>query len=864
MVDGDTPLMACISLLKDVFPIYIYTRSNTREARRRFEGRGVLLCVKEYFASTPQPHPSLLSTFVFPRFCVCVLLVSLATPLTQKNRSTSHALAFHNALSKKISFTYLILPSFLLFFFSSCTHKRMASPSSQLHCLCAGGGPDAAAIERLLAAGAKLCYVAGGASTLHLLLQHAGMEALQAALRTPEKLDFSVWNEQGATPLHVLLEARAPPLDVLPLLEQLVGRLRLHREDVLDLGAAAGDGLTVLGCAAKRGLLAATWSALKLTPQVEEQVVGRGALIPVNHVVALSDWTSLPAEDRMRRFRFDAGIVAPPDPTRQLLDVSSTPPTGPEVLQQLIHDGADIMATREQEPISCCALWRCLQSWPVESVAMCMRSPHVLNFDRVLDAVTCRASSADVDPVLRLVQERLARRPTDILHWDRLFRPAARMGMLSPVCSFLYNNTLPNALPDPPLDLEIAWMYDVTDMRGKPYYHRFNAPVDALCRGSRNTAALLRATDARLPPQKVDLDRYGVYDRPDVCFIDPISKDTALHRVLQRGSLSSIASILNADQCLDFGKRDACGRTALHGICRPSGQSQTELEEVLQLLSRRWRENPDDRIDLATQDVEGRTVLGCAAAAGHLAVVWLALKDTPPFRAWPKPIPVTHRVKPADVAALSIKDRRALRFDESVTVRNSETNKFLELVRCSLPCAVAPSTPTAEEVQKRVAGEADVMAKISGSLTPALWHCLQSWPIDSVAACLQTSHRLRLDDVVDAAFCRERTEDAEAVLRLVAQRMRSHPADTITWRDVYAPAARAGLLAVFCAVLEASVEEALPAALVELSTAYDWDLEELKGKPYFRYFDVPPEGVRHENRNAAALKRVADSRVEAI
>eukprot|EP00796_Vickermania_ingenoplastis_P001057 gene1056-biopygen858 len=144
-----------------------------------------------------------------------------------------------------------------------CFNKDVAryidadAATSRLWAACLGyPEPDYAAIDECVSAGADvMCRVLDKEPLLTIVLVRGPVKVVEAVLRTPRRIDFTIENSSFNTPLHRLAEGwlngyEKTPEEVRRLLHLVLDRLEQHPNDVVDWGKKNQSGIEPISAAA--------------------------------------------------------------------------------------------------------------------------------------------------------------------------------------------------------------------------------------------------------------------------------------------------------------------------------------------------------------------------------------------------------------------------------------------------------------------------------------------------------------------------------------------------------------------------------------------------------------------------------------
>lgn len=141
--------------------------------------------------------------------------------------------------------------------------------------------PDPSLVEEYLCDGATLNVVWSGIPLLSRLIDSGSVEAVAAALRCEEPIDFTLGNPDpkeevtrgSMSVLHHLCDLKENAV-VAAMLDLVVHRLQCYPEDVCDLDMRDAKGLTLLDRAALKNRLALFWSRLQDLPYYTDTTSG--------------------------------------------------------------------------------------------------------------------------------------------------------------------------------------------------------------------------------------------------------------------------------------------------------------------------------------------------------------------------------------------------------------------------------------------------------------------------------------------------------------------------------------------------------------------------------------------------------------
>lgn len=173
--------------------------------------------------------------------------------------------------------------------------------------LCWIGDAEPSEVEKLVEDGADLCFQQPGVilPLLHQLLNTGSLSSVQACLKTPRVIDFTVTDLLENTALHHICLNHSGRNHLVELLHMVLDRLQAHPGDIIDWSLTNRRGDTFLSLAAKYGVLSVVWEILQ-TRKVSF-FTEPSQLFLIKHNVKYADWVSIKEDDR-KFFALEKGI----------------------------------------------------------------------------------------------------------------------------------------------------------------------------------------------------------------------------------------------------------------------------------------------------------------------------------------------------------------------------------------------------------------------------------------------------------------------------------------------------------------------------------------------------------------------------
>eukprot|EP00796_Vickermania_ingenoplastis_P000446 gene446-229_t len=416
----------------------------------------------------------------------------------------------------------------------------------------------------------------------------------------------------------------------------------------------------------------------------------------------------------------------------------------------------------------------------VKCLAACLKTERPIDFT-IPDTVNrctplhlaCQISDTELSTtMLQLIVDRLATHPDDKVDWGQLNHRGR--DFMSWVAAFQDLASVWAIVKDipffakRPIPISTRPFKSNWDRLGKEQVHF------TLLNGLQPDPPTIKLVRLCMNPPPKPEDVQGYVDKGgDVMYEGPEMERPVLHQLILEGRVDCVAACLTTARSIDFAVKDATGLTPLHCACLC--RDPQKAVEIVELVIQRLKQRETDHVDWLSLSGNGMDFLSLAAENMKLARLFPIVRHAPHF---PSATPYQLR-SPLDRYDYDVIGEDIQLFD----LREGLMDDTLALANlCRQP------NPNPAAVQVYVDEGADLSYESPDMDRPILHHFIRAGHVDCVTACMNSPLRINFTvqdrnkyTPAHTVFRCPTVEQGEDMLKLLVQRLSTHPLDKVDW-----------------------------------------------------------------------------------